>query len=238
MIGCFVGIYLRKLGIAVLVLLCVAMLVPSAHAGGTYILGDQDYSDGDFIPNPADFEAASAGEPAPFDKVYGADIGGPNFDATWTFTFPTDGTIVSATLEFGILDHDSAASGDQVALFSVDGVDRTTDANSAFNGPGGTQVEYNIYSFSVDPALLTDGQLVVRLQLQAPGLMYGNPGDIPPAASESDYDSAGLDFSRLIIVQEEGPPDGVPELEWSLPTVISLVAAALFLAKKRWVKTP
>lgn len=228
---------MRKLGIAILVLLCVAMLVPSAQAGGTYILGDQDWEDF-FLIEPTYFIVASVFEPVPFNNVYGEDVGGPNFDATWTFTFPTDGTIISATLEFGIWDHDSAAAGDQVATFSVDGVDRTADANSAFNGAGGTEWEYNVYAFSVDPPLLTDGELVVSLELQGPGI-EGYPGDYPPLGDETDYNGAGLDFSRLIIVQEEAPPEeGVPELEWSLPIVISLVAAALFLAKKRWIKTP
>lgn len=218
-------------------LLCVAMLVSSVQAGGTYTLGDQDSSDGSFPGSVPPYTLPSVGEPAPFDTFNGADVDGPNFDATWTFTFPTDGTIISATLEFGIWDHDSAAAGDQVATFTLDGVDRTTDANTAFNGKGGSQSEYNTYSFSVSPALLTDGQLVVRLELKAPGL-GGMAGQVPPAAPEADYNGAWIDFSRLIIVQEEGPPEGVPELEWSLPTVISLVAAALFIAKKRLTKTP
>ena len=235
MIGCFVGIYLRKLGIAILLLLCIAMLVLSAQAGGTYTLGDQDASDGSDPLSSPPYTLPSVGEPAPFDLFNGADNDGPNFDATWTHTFPTDGTIISGTLEFGIWDHDSAAAGDQVATFTVDGVDRTTDANTAFNSKGGSQLEYNTYSFSVNPALLTDGQLVVRLELQAPGLGRLATGEV----YDTDYNGAWIDFSRLIIVQEEGPPEnGVPELEWSLPIVISLVAAALFIAKKRLIKAP
>lgn len=153
----------------------------------TVTLGDQDFANGAIDPN---FGSASAGEPAPFNEFKGHDFepGNP-FSASWTFSY-APAAYTAATLTFGIYDHDSAASGDQVASFTADGNNLTSALNSLFNGSGGAQSEVNVYTLDLFSILsaLTDGSVTFSLTLQGPGL--GTPGEVPG-------NGAGLDIAQL-----------------------------------------
>lgn len=144
------------------------------------------------VPGALAVGAAQAGQPAPFDLGLGNDVIGPNAAGTWTHTYGAIGDpILSATLDIGIEEHDSAAAGDQVSLFSVDGNILTATLNTLFNGSGGGDGEYNVYQvdlFALGIAAdLLDGTANVVLNLAGPGLQtcilaFACPG-FPPATN-------------------------------------------------------
>ena len=106
-----------------------AVLANSALANATTIsqtLGGVDFTNGQTV-GAGTFNAASSGQPAPFNAFIGSDISGPNFSGTWTFSYGAIAdTITGATLEIGLLDGDSAAPGNQVASYSIGGIDLTS----------------------------------------------------------------------------------------------------------------
>jgi hypothetical protein len=163
-------------------------------------IGTQHFTDGQGI-ELGTYETAVASQPAPFDQFYGSDPDGPNFSASWTFNF-APGSYSSASLTFGIFDHDSQAPGDQVNSFQLNGNDLTSLLNTAFESHGGTQEEYNIYTIDIpasDLASLSSGVALFDLVLQGPGL-FGAPLDsYPTTASLLDFNGAGLDFARLSV---------------------------------------
>jgi len=98
-------------------------------------------------------------------------------------------------------DHDSAAVGEQVRSFTVDGSDLTALLNAAFDATGGKQAEYNTYTLAIPTFAtpnLADGSATFSLTLQGPCLI-GVPGssDTYPGGN-----GAGLDFATLSIVPE------------------------------------
>ena len=170
-------------------------------------LGDQDFNDGDIV-FPFTFDTNSGGEPVPFDMFRGSD---PNtdFSETWTFGYapivnPFE-IIVSASIEFGILDHDAAHPNSQLTSFGVDGNDLRTPLDAMFEASGGANNEYNIFALALPAAAFTDlrdGTATFSLTLQGP-----TPGffdDLP-------NNGAGLDFARLQIETTVDSPPGVPE---------------------------
>lgn len=171
----------------------------------THTLGSAapSFSDGQTGIAVATYNAAVAGNAAPFNGFIGAD-GGPNFSAAWAYSYAAIGDpILSATLTLGVYDHDSSASGDQVSAFSLGGIDLTALLNTAFEGAGGTHGEYNIYTINLPGttfAALAGGTPGLSLALQAPGLgVLGN----------TNFNGAGLDFSRLSITTDDGTNQGV-----------------------------
>ena len=106
------------------------------------------FADG-YFPNLL-FEVlpAQAGQPVPFDQGYGAD---PilDFAVNWTFNYPAPtGPITAVSITVGVLDHDSASPGSQLALYDVDGTNVTAALDAAFEGHGGANNEYNEYNFN------------------------------------------------------------------------------------------
>jgi hypothetical protein len=95
-------------------------------------LGNQDFTDGQLLPLNT-YEAAQIGESGTF-SFSGSDAGnGSNFARVWQFNYAPM-TVTSASITLGIYDHDSAASGEQVQVFSVDGGnDFTAALNSLFD---------------------------------------------------------------------------------------------------------
>ena len=183
------------------------------------------FNDGD-ATTTAQLVAAQSGQPAPFDAGKGNDIlTGQELSESWQFTFAAVvEPILSATLTLGIADHDSAATRYQVGSYTLDGNNLTADLNSAFEGRGGSDTEYNVYSLVLDTSLFTflaDGNVSIALALNAPGLvtpLFPLPGPNPPVDSVSN--GAHLVFSSLTIETQDAAP--VPE-----PTTLSLAALGL-----------
>jgi len=176
----------------------MAMLVMGLGNVGTAVtvtLGDQDFVDGSFIGGVDVFNAASIGEPAPFDEVRGSDYSDP-FSGSWTFNYPAL-SVTSATLTLGIVDHDSNAPGSQISSFTVDSIDITSVLDDQFESRGGGPAEYNVYVIILPASTLSalsDGVATFSLTLQGPALGYG--GGIATG------NAAGLDFATLTVVPE------------------------------------
>lgn len=172
--------------------------VPSSVRCMTISLGDQDFVDGSFIATTADFMAPQSGEPALMGQFIGGDLLTTSFNTTWTFNY-APGTYSSASITFGIWEHDSAASGNQLLSFMVDGIDLTGALNPLFEAPGvGTQVEYNVFNLGLTGAALAalaDGSATFALSLQGPALC-GFEGTTNDCGTEN---GAALDFSTLTI---------------------------------------
>jgi hypothetical protein len=195
---------LKRLRRVFLALAAFALSVPGAAYAVSITLGDQDFADGALVSNVAAFSAPQVGEPAPFGLFLGSDVGTGNFSASWTFNYGA-GAVTSASIAFGIFDHDSAATGNQLVSYSVDGIDLTAALNALFEAPGvGTQDEVNVFTLALSGAALAalaDGSATFSLSLQAPALC-GAPGTTADC-SPVEGNGAGLDFSTLDFTQAQ-----------------------------------
>lgn len=204
--------------------LAVSMLFMGAHgamADTTVTLGDQDFADGATVTSGT-FLTAGAGEPAPFDGVFSGSDSGENFSANWTFSYAPQAPVTGGSVTLGIVDHESAATGDQIGSFTLNGIDLTTDLNTLFESHGGASGEYNVYTLTLPNstfAALASGTVTFALTLQGPGLgVFGN----------TDFNGAGLDFSTLNV--RTGQTPAVPE-----PSTMGLLLLGLpaLLAARR-----
>jgi len=185
---------------AILFLLTGTTAAQAASISTTLGNASSGLSDGD-VPTTLQLSGIQSGQAAPFDTGIGNELF-TNFSASWTFNYgiPID-PIGGAFIRIGIADHDSAASGDQVSIFSIDGLDLTADLNTAFEGHGGTDGEYNIYTIALSGsslAALADGQATLQLTLQGPGLQTALPF-LGGGVSETSFNGAHLVFSTLEI---------------------------------------
>jgi hypothetical protein len=205
-----------RLGSKLLMLALLSLGTQTAFAISV-TLGQQDFADG-ATPTPAAFLAAGAGEPVPFDGVFiGSDASGPNFSASWTFSYAAPlSNVTAGSLILGIFDHDSAATGDQVASFTLNGIDLTATLNSLFESHGGANREDNVYTLTLPSltfAALATGTATFALSLKDPGLGI---------LGETSFNGAALDFSTLDVTsQGTQPPPQAPE-----PSTASLMLAA------------
>ena len=202
---------------------CAAALAwgTQASAATVVTLGDQDFADGAAM-NVAAFQLPQAGEPAPFGVFIGNDFG-TNGSTSFTFTYAA-GTATAGSLTFGIYDHDSRAPGNQVASFTLDGVDLTADLNTLFESHGGLQAEVSLYTLALSGAALgalSDGSATFSLALTGPGLQ-GSPGT---TGTTTDFNGFGLDFARLEVA-------AVPEPE-TYALMLAGLAALGFVVKRR-----
>lgn len=185
--------------------LCVAS---PAWAETVDTLGTQAFSDGDFLTG-AQFATGNDGFD-PFNGPIGIDGSTETFQATWTHTGygPLVGDIVAASITFGIWEHDSAAPDDQVASFTLDGLDLTAALNALLNASGGGATppppfptsEYNVYTLALPASTFTalaDDSATFALELQN-GSLAGT--------TLLDANGAGLDFSTLRITTREVQP--------------------------------
>jgi hypothetical protein len=167
-----------------------------AKADISITLGGQDFADG-ATPTTGAFLAAGAGEPAPFDGVFiGSDVTGPNFSTSWTFLYAAQSNVIGGSMTLGIYDHESSASGNQVASFTLNGIDLTTSLNALFESYGGGSREDNVYTLTLPGSTFTDlgtGNVTFALTLQAPGLGI---------LGETVFNGAALDFSTLDVTAE------------------------------------
>ena len=165
------------------------------------------FADGQVPIGTATYNMAVAGNAAPFNGFIGSDVFGPDFSASWAYSYsPISGSIASATLTLGLYDVDSAAPGNQVASFTLSGTDLTASLNASLEslhgGAGSANAEYDIISLTLPASTFTalaGGSPALNLLLQGPGL--GVLGTTP-------FNGAGLDFSTLTITTQAAP---VPE---------------------------
>ena len=169
-----------------------------------------------------DLVLAQSGQPAPFDSGIGSDLFGPNAAASWTFNYGAIANpITGAMLTIGIADHDSQATGQQVASFTEGGVDLTGDLNTLFEGSGGADGEYDVYQLTLPSSVFADlagGSPKFNLELQGPGLQTSI---FDGSVSATDFNGFFLIYSQLdITTQDQSTP--VPE-----PSSLALLGAAL-----------
>lgn len=177
------------------------------------------------------FTTTNGTQAAPFNALCGSDAPsmGTSCSTSWTFdyTVPAGDTITGAIFTLGIEDIDSAASGNQVASFTLDGTDDLTGllntASEGLNGGAGApNNQYDILTVIIpgsDLTALSDGSAVFALALAAPGLgVIGN----------SPSNGAGLVFSTLDITATPGstPPPPAPEPATSALLLIGMAALA------------
>src|SRR5690349_7475846 len=94
-----------------------------------------------------------------------------NCDKSWTFDYviPAGETITAASLSLGIADIDSASTGNQVALYQVNGGDvltgsLNTAAEALAGGTGSVNAEYDVFTFSLaNFGALSGGSATVHL---------------------------------------------------------------------------
>ncbi|MBV9672096.1 MAG: hypothetical protein JO076_04640 [Verrucomicrobia bacterium] len=197
---------ISKKGLLAFVLLIFAFALPlrplSINAAPLVLtLGAQHFTDGQKPVGPGTFDTVAAGEPAPFNAFIGSNVTGPNFSATWGYSYSAPPSIAAATLTLGIVDGDSKASNHTVALFRLNGLDLTSSLNTVFQGHGGSLGEYDVYTLQLPGSTfgaLESGSVSFLLTLQGPGL--GVLGPTP-------FLGAGFDFSTLVLnpVPEPAP---------------------------------
>ena len=165
-----------------------------------------------------------SGQASPFDAGKGSDLF-TNLSESWTFNYAqiTD-TIVSASLALGIVDHDSAATGNQVALYEINDNGLTSALNTEFETSGGADGEYNIYTLALGSSVfadLTNGLTIIELTLAGPGLQTALFGG---AVSETSFNGAHLIFSTLTIETRDPSIPAVP-IPAAAPLFLSAIAA-------------
>jgi hypothetical protein len=194
--------------------------------------GTSGLSDGD-MTTLLGLAGIQNGQNTPFDKGYGGLLS--SFSANWLFNYAAiTETILSATITIGIAEHDSQASGNQVASYMVDGNNMTVNLNTAFEAFGGADSEFNVYTFAFGAgafAGLADGIAAASLGLQGPGLV---PNLLFGGIDESTTNGAHLIFSTLEIVYQDAgiPPNtSVPE-----PSILVLFSIGLVMLGRRKYK--
>jgi len=222
--------------------LCLMLSLAVANQASATIISQDlgnigsGFVDGQTVGFFPDVFFAQQGQQAPFGSVSGHEYL-QNFQAFWQFNFGAiTSSITSASLSFGIWDHDSSATGDQVASFLLDGSDFTSTLNGLFNGKGGTDEEYNIYTVDLMSIsnLLTDGILNVALDLQGSGLVTEFGTGI---VSNTFFNGAGLIFSSLAIeysdVAAPSPNPNPNATAVSEPPAMALLALGLLMFVRR-----
>jgi hypothetical protein len=205
-------------GLALLCALMFAPAVPRAYAGSAkFLLGDQDFSDGASPLLESAITAGGAGEPFPFDgTIFGSDATNELGSFAYVHTFPATMRVTSATLTIGLLDHDSPPSlpVDTIDIF-FDGVQQPDDA---FIGISAYSFIFpssaSVVTMPVDPALLADGQLEVRVTATRAG-----------SDSRFTGNSIHPDFSALTVHTPPSVVVPLPAALWSgLVTLAGLAA--------------
>lgn len=155
-----------------------------ASAAVVDMLGDVDFTDGQTPIYAAAVPAANAGDPAPFNILYGCDPCGTLGSLSYTHSLALPLGATSATIEIGLIDHDSFLPGQDTIDILFDGIVQVT---TIWEGISTDPSSYSIRSMAVDLALLLDGALTVTINAQrVPGYRFSG-------------NSIGVDFSRLTV---------------------------------------
>ena len=157
-------------------------------------------SNGD-LPNVPELAAIQVGQPAPFDSGKGSELF-DHFDESWSYAYGIVGPILSASISFGIADHDTNASGSQLANFDYDGTTLTATLDGLFEADSSLDTAYFEYTLALaDFAQLIDGAVEFSLSLGGNGLqtaLFGGGG-----VSETGFNGAHLIFATLTIETED-----------------------------------
>jgi len=178
----------------------------------TVTIGKQHFTDGTKITTSAYLTAVS-GQPAPFFNAFCGFDATTNCSANWVFNYvlPTGDSITGATLTLGIFDIDSAAPGNQVGSFMLDGSDSlTSQLNASSEAASSLNSFYNVLTITIPSGFFIDlqsGSAKFALTLSGPGL--GVLGTTP-------FNGAGLDFSTLDIASQPSTPPTPEPATWLL----------------------
>jgi len=173
----------------------------SEKAGAVSVsIGTPHFTNGQTGIGSGTYNSAVSSQQAPFNGFIGGDGAGPNFDATWTFTYAAVSTVFSATLTVGIYDGDFSASGQQLSVLDIDGNNVTGIATLVFEAGPGASGQYGLYSIVLPAAAFNsvkDGSATVHLTLTGPGT---------GVLGETTNNGAGIDYAVLDI--QEVPEAG------------------------------
>ncbi|MBL8233126.1 MAG: PEP-CTERM sorting domain-containing protein [Bryobacterales bacterium] len=198
-----------------------AVLLSGSVARGAIIvqqtLGELDFADL-ATAQSATYLTAAGNEASPFNQIFGGDAVA-NGSFSWTFSYSVIAqSIGSASILMALYETESSASGNQIASFTLNGVDLTAALNvlhESIPGVSSQIVHYTLNLPSPVFAQLASGTATFSLTLQGPGL--GVLGD-------TTFNGGGIDFSTLTINDTANNAD-VPE-----PASIGLVASGLLAA--------
>jgi len=236
------------------ILILSLAITDSLAALVTITLGNSSpgFNDGD-TPTILQILAAQSGQPAPFDACNGNDVLGPDFSASWSFSYGAlSETITQASVTVGIAQHESASPGNQLASFTFDGNALTSSLNTAFESAGGGQDEFNIYTISLPGSTfsdLVDGIAPFSLSLQGPVQKIPLLGG-PPVTN--NFNGACIIFSTLDITTQPSTPGGQPvggefvgidtvsvllagtqtTAAWMIPVIVAGIGFAIVIARK------
>ncbi len=131
---------------------------------------------------------------APFDILVGRDSAS-NFTAAWTHSYAAIAdTITGASVQLGLFDVDGDVAGDQVASFTLNGIDLTAALNAAVNAKTFTgDSKYGIYDVALSAdtyAALADGELSFALALSGPARNV---------LGSTQFNAAILDYSSVTV---------------------------------------
>ncbi|NOT85109.1 MAG: hypothetical protein HOP02_10130 [Methylococcaceae bacterium] len=203
---------MKKSLYASVLMLSTALVGSPASATTVQTLGVQNFftdgakiSTGEFLGQVAPKivgDTQPSNSVAPFNQFIGSDSAS-NFSTSWTFSYGALADVTAGSLQLGIYDHDSAAPGSQIASFSLNGIDLTTELNGLFEANGGSANSlYNIYTLTLPTSTLTQlasGTATFNLTLQGLGLSV---------LGRTNTNGAGLDFSRLTVTTVPLPASG------------------------------
>ena len=193
-------------------------------------------SDGDTPSVIPELVNIQSGQSAPFNAGIGSDLFGSDV-VGWQFNYAAIiDVIIGATLTIGIADHDSMSTGSQVNAFSGDGLDLTSELDTLFEGHGGSDGEYNIYTIVLSNSFfadLADGSFLTSLDIGGSGLQTALPF-LGGGVSETTNNGFHLVYSTLSITTDDtgtGPgPNPIPE-----PSTLMLFGLALLVSFKKIV---
>jgi len=161
----------------------------------TQMLGTANYTNGETV-GTATFASNPSGDPAPFDRLIGDKMNGPNPSTSFTFSGyggPIASPISSATIEIGLYDAASPSPSTEVQFFTLNGTDNASVLTAALVANPATRSVETYYTLSLpstDFAALATGSSTFALGFQGQG-----EGLLGP----SNFILFGLDFATLTI---------------------------------------